>query len=258
MNTIGYRNPRFYQARTMPRLIRPKLARPPRQQHHKRANQTNKHRPRSVKSTAPRSPRGRRQASGTRPASRPNSLCPLSRARAALPRMLSSPVSQSSESESIRPGCFWPALLTGACFSSGTSRVRAPTLKCASLAMNNPRETCRRYLHPPRLSGGHHRPITRKKPGGRWWPQRSVPLRNTLSGALQKSRTQEAEKPGEATTILEYGKDLVDQVIDGTMPLNKAYEEAQRRKKELQSDEAKLARLQNRPVLVKLMSAMLR
>ena len=58
-------------------------------------------------------------------------------------------------------------------------------------------------------------------------------------------------KIGEATTILEYGKDLVDQVIDGTMPLNKAYEEAQRRKKELQSDEAQLARLQNRPVLVK-------
>jgi hypothetical protein len=65
-------------------------------------------------------------------------------------------------------------------------------------------------------------------------------------------------KIGEATTILEYGKDLVDQVIAGTMPLNKAYEKAQRRKKELQSDEAQLARLQNRPVLVKLMSAMLR
>ena len=44
----------------------------------------------------------------------------------------------------------------------------------------------------------------------------------------------------------------------GTTPLSEAYEEAQRRKQELQSDEAKLARLQNGPVLVKLLSAMLR
>ena len=58
--------------------------------------------------------------------------------------------------------------------------------------------------------------------------------------------------------ILEYAPDLADSVVAGIMPLNEAYEEAQRRKKELQSDEAKLARLQNRPVLVKLMSAMLR
>ena len=30
MNTIGYRNPRFYQARTMPRLDPPKATTPPR------------------------------------------------------------------------------------------------------------------------------------------------------------------------------------------------------------------------------------
>ena len=95
--------------------------------------------------------------------------------------------------------------------------------------------------------------------------ERSIPAAAKIRSVTEHSVRGAAKianvgsgKIGEATTILKYGKDLVDQVIDGTMPLNKAYEEAQRRKKELQSDEAKLARLQNRPVLVKLMSAMLR
>ena len=46
-----------------------------------------------------------------------------------------------------------------------------------------------------------------------------------------------------AVMVLEYAPDLADSVIAGNTPLNEAYEEAQKRKKELQSDEAKLAAL---------------
>ena len=168
MNTIGYRNPRFYQARTMPRLDSPIACPPPRRQtNRERANQPNKTRRlirQKHRTAKPSRPKASKRA---RPASRPKTLCPLSRARAALPRMLSSPVSQSSESESIRPGGFWPALLTGACFSSGTSRARAPTRKCASLARNNPRQqsrlVCAISPHPSQARRRSPRPITQQE-----------------------------------------------------------------------------------------------
>ena len=56
-------------------------------------------------------------------------------------------------------------------------------------------------------------------------------LKNKTQEELSKAVKIARPTIAKASTVLEYGKDLVDQVIDGTMPLSKAYDDALARKR---------------------------
>lgn len=75
-------------------------------------------------------------------------------------------------------------------------------------------------------------------------------LKNKTQEELSKAVKIARPTIAKASTVLEYGKDLVDQVIDGTMPLNKAYEDALARKRKAGSLETRLNNLrENAPDL---------
>ena len=135
--------PLLSQRETMPRLDSP-IACPPQAANEPRAGETKQTPPPDSPKTPQREALETEGKQTGQAGKQAELLMPLIPSEGSIAKNTLLSVSQSSESESIRPGCFWPALLTRARSLSGTFRVRAPTRKCGSPAMNNHKaiETC--------------------------------------------------------------------------------------------------------------------